>query len=81
MPPKKSLSNFAGRTLRILVREPVCPVCTSIEFQLRPPHARDRLLKLVNLLPLQCTNCWRNFYWVQNDRASIGGVDRIQRFN
>ena len=66
---------------RILPKEPECPVCTSIEFQRCPPRARDGVLRLVNLVPLQCTNCWRYFYWMQNDQAITGNGDRHQWSN
>lgn len=73
---KQSARRWSSKVSRILWQEPVCPLCTSIEFKGLPPRALHGVLRLVNLVPLQCTNCWRYFYWLQNDRAFTSDVDR-----
>jgi hypothetical protein len=77
MLPKKILS----RSLRILPQQPECPICTSIEFRRSPPRRLDGVLRLIDLVPLQCTNCWRYFYWLQNDHPMIQDADRHQWSN
>ena len=76
MAPKRFPRKWPGSISRILWKEPECPVCTSIEFRRSPPRSTDAMLRLVNLLPLQCTNCWRYFYWLQNDQAFVANADR-----
>jgi hypothetical protein len=73
---KQSARRWSSKVLRILWQQPECPLCTSIEFKALPPQALHGVLRLVNLVPLQCTNCWRYSYWLQNDRAFISDVDR-----
>jgi len=34
------------------------------------------MLQLVNLVPLQCTNCWRYFYWMRDDSIFTSQADR-----
>ena len=73
---KRFARKWPSKVSRILWHEPECPVCTSIEFKGSPPRALHGMLRLVNLVPLQCTNCWRYFYWLQNDRAFLSDIDR-----
>jgi hypothetical protein len=81
MIPKGFSPKWPGSISRILRKEPECPVCTSIEFQRSPPRPLDSMLRLVNLVPLQCTNCWRYFYWLQNDKAFVTNADRLKWIN
>jgi hypothetical protein len=67
---------WPSRVSRILWREPECPLCTSIMFRRSPPRPRDGMLRLVNLAPLQCTNCWKHFYWFQNSDGFAEDVSR-----
>jgi hypothetical protein len=64
-------NKWPSKITRILPRKPECPICTSIEFRRSPPRPLDSMLRLVNLVPLQCTNCWRYFYWLRNDQTSM----------
>jgi len=69
MTTKQSVRRWSSKVSRILWQEPECPLCTSIEFKALPPRALHAVLRLVNLVPLQCTNCWKNFYWFQSGRS------------
>jgi hypothetical protein len=74
---KSSFRKWPSRLSRILWRDPECPLCTSIMFRRSPPRAlRDGLLRLVNLAPLQCTNCWKHFYWFQSGNSFVEDVSR-----
>ena len=66
---------------RILWKKPECPICTSIEFREPLPRRRNNLLRLVNLIPLQCTNCFRYFYWLRNDREFVSHAEGNQWTN
>jgi hypothetical protein len=81
MSPKKFTHKWPGSITRILRKEPECPVCTSIEFQPSPPRPLDSMLQLINLVPLQCTNCWRYFYWLQNSKAFVTVAGRQKQFD
>jgi hypothetical protein len=35
----------------------------------------DKMLRLVNLVPLQCTNCFRYFYWLRDDQEFVSHAD------
>ena len=74
-------STWPGKVSRLLHAKPVCPMCTSIEFRRSPARAVDGMLKLVNLIPLQCTNCWRYFYWVRDDRVFTSQANRADWMN
>jgi hypothetical protein len=39
------------------------------------------MLQLVNLVPLQCTNCWRYFYWMRDDNVFTSQADRAEWLN
>jgi hypothetical protein len=39
------------------------------------------MLRLVNLVPLQCTNCWRFFYWMRDDRIFTSQAERSEWLN
>jgi hypothetical protein len=60
---------------RVLWKKPECPVCTSIKFRRSEPRSMDKMLRLVNLVPLQCTNCFRYFYWLRDDREFVSHAD------
>lgn len=62
---------YPGKVSHILWEEPECPMCTSIEGRRSPPRFVDVTPQLSNLIPLQCTNCWRYFYWMRDDKAFV----------
>lgn len=78
---KQSRRNWPGRVSHILWAKPECPMCTSIEFRRSPPRLTDRMLRLVNLVPLQCTNCWRYFYWMRDDKVFASQAERNELLN
>jgi len=81
MPIKHLARNWPGKIARLLHAKPVCPMCTSIEFRRSPARALDGMLQMVNLVPLQCTNCWRYFYWMRDDSVFTSQADRADWMN
>ena len=78
MPSKVFPLKLVNKLSRILWKQPECPICTSIEFRTplhRPIH---NLLRLVNLVPLQCMNCFRYFYWLRQDQAFVSHAEGNQ---
>jgi len=67
---QKSLhQNRMGKIFRVMWRKAECPVCTSIELRRPQQYSMTSIFRLANLIPLQCTNCWRHFYWLMNERG------------
>jgi len=81
MTTKRFQRNWPGKVSRILWAKPECPVCTSIEFRRSPPRTVDGMLRLINLVPLQCTNCWRFFYWMRDDKIFTSQAERSEWLN
>jgi hypothetical protein len=38
----------------------------------------DKMVRLVNLIPLQCMNCFRYFYWLRYDQEFVSHADGNQ---
>ena len=78
MLPKVLPLTLSSKVSRILWKKPECPMCTSIEFRRSAPRPMDKMLRLVNLIPLQCTNCFRYFYWLRHDQEFVSHADGNQ---
>jgi hypothetical protein len=55
---------MAGTMPLILRARPVCPRCTSIEFQPAETHRLDLLMAALRFSPIRCVNCRRRYYWL-----------------
>ena len=62
-PLRRSDRRWPKEISRILWRKLECPTCTSIEFHDSPHRLLDGFFALIRFMPLQCSNCWRCYYW------------------